>query len=225
MKTNDSVKAVIMAITTLCVLVTMFSSTVSKVNQKQYVSENEIALGQSVITQKPEIEDIEINTLDVNPVKLTVAEGISKEQRDKEILETKKQEIVYENITLGDLSQKLDRSLKGELAGKGITFASYATELGVDPYLAVAIALHETGCNWNCSNAVKTKNNVGGMMGSNGLLEFDTLDEGIKAYINNLYKNYVSQGLTTADTMASKYAASDTWASKVNTYINKIKAA
>ena len=43
--------------------------------------------------------------------------------------------------------------------------------------------------------------------------------------MNNLYKNYFSQGLTTPETIGPKYAASTTWASQVNAYINDIKAA
>ena len=53
---------------------------------------------------------------------------------------------------------------------------------------------------------------------------FDTQEEGIKSYITNLYDNYISKGLTTPELMNPTYAASTTWASKVNWYIEKIKA-
>ena len=76
------------------------------------------------------------------------------------------QEAVYEGLTLDELASKLDRSFKNELSGKGYLYASYSLEKGVDPYLAAAISLEETGCNWNCSNLVKSCNNVGGMKGS-----------------------------------------------------------
>lgn len=228
MKTNDSVKAIPLAITILYLFVTIFSYTTYKVNEQEYVSENTLALEENTIEPTAEIETVDIEKLSIpveEKVKINIAEGVSQEERDKEALEAKKQEIVYENMTLGELSDKLDRSLNDTLSGQGLTFATLATDLGVDPYLAVAIVMHETGCKWTCSSAVNYKHNVGGMMGSNGLLEFNSLEEGIEAYMNNLYKNYVSQGLTTADAMASKYAASPTWASKVNTYINELKAA
>ena len=136
--------------------------------------------------------------------------------------------IVYDNMTFDELSNKLDRSLKSKLSGTGNLFAKYSLEKGVDPYLAVAIALHETGCNWNCSNLVTSCNNVGGMKGSpscgNGSYRaFATLEEGIKAYIDNLYKNYYAYGLNTPELINPKYAASTTWASKVNWYIEVIK--
>lgn len=136
--------------------------------------------------------------------------------------------IVYDNMTFDELSNKLDRSLKSTLSGTGNLFAKYSLEKGVDPYLAVAIALHETGCNWNCSTLVTSCNNVGGMKGSpscgNGSYKaFATLEEGIKAYIDNLYNNYYAYGLNTPELINPKYAASTTWASKVNWYIEVIK--
>lgn len=135
-----------------------------------------------------------------------------------------KDPIVYDGLTMAQLSAKLNKNLKSTLSGKGEIYAKYSIQYGVDPYLAVAISLHETGCNSNCSNLVKTKHNVGGMMGNNGALSFATLDEGIEKFIKNLKTNYVDYGLKTPEQMNPKYAASKTWATKVNSYINKIKA-
>ena len=61
-----------------------------------------------------------------------------------------------------ELISKLNNILSSDLTDKGESFAKYSIELGVDPYLAVAIAMHETGCTWNCSYLAKTCNNVGG---------------------------------------------------------------
>ena len=58
---------------------------------------------------------------------------------------------VYDNLTIEELTDKLNRTLSSDLSGKGESFAKYSIDLGVDPYLAVAIAMHETGCTWNCS--------------------------------------------------------------------------
>ena len=63
-----------------------------------------------------------------------------------------------------------------------------------------------------------------GGCGGGAYAYFPTLDEGIRAYMNNLYKNYFSQGLTTPESMGPKYAASDTWASNVRSYMNEIRA-
>lgn len=135
--------------------------------------------------------------------------------------------IVYDNMTIEQLSDKLNRVLKSTMSGKGELVATYSLEKGVDPYLATAIILLETGCNSNCSRLVNSCNNVGGQKGSGcgAYAAFPSLDEGIKAFINNLHKNYYSKGLTTPETMGPKYAESPTWSMKVNNYINKIKKA
>ena len=138
--------------------------------------------------------------------------------------EDKSSAVVFDGLTIEELALKLDKSLNSTLAGKGIIYAKYAVEYGVDPYLVTAISLHETACKWNCSSAVKDKNNVGGMALKNGsLMSFDTLEAGIKAFIYNIKTNYFDKGLNTAELMNKKYAASSSWASKVNMYMNDIK--
>ena len=138
--------------------------------------------------------------------------------------------IVYDGMTLDELAEKLNRSLKSTLSGTGMSFAKYAVEMGIDPYLAVAIVLHETGCSHSCSTQVKQCYNVGGMKGGpscNGTSykKFASLDDGIYSFMYNLKTNYYDKGLTTAAQMNKKYAASKSWSTKVNNYINKIKAA
>ncbi len=136
--------------------------------------------------------------------------------------------IVYDGMTMEELTNKLNLSLKSSLSGYGSSFANYAIQYGVDPYLALAITLHETGCNWTCSSLVQSCNNVGGMKGSGGCgsyAKFDSLDAGIEAMISNLARNYIQKGLTTPETIGPKYAASATWSSKINYYIEQIKNA
>ena len=164
---------------------------------------------------------------DNNNVKNIVNEEIDESNVTEEVVEVFKEEpkIVYDNMTLEELSSKLDRFLKNELSGKGYLYASYSLEKGVDPYLAVAISLEETGCNYQCSSLVKYCNNVGGMIGNgcNGFSSWNSLDDGIRAFIDNIYRNYVLYGLTTADTMNPKYAENPRWSYNVNNYINIIK--
>ena len=133
--------------------------------------------------------------------------------------------IVYDNMTMDELAEKLNRSLKNELSGYGNFIASYSIEKGIDPYLATGIILHETGCTWNCSSLVKNCHNVGGMKGSGcgSYGYFATLEEGITRFIDNIYNNYYLYGLTTADTMGNKYAEDPNWSMKVNSHIEKIK--
>lgn len=230
MKKIDSVKAVLGAIAILSMFVLIFSTTVftlSKTNEYIIVNntlkESENNTKPISVAEATLAKVVEENKTEVIE-KVDIALAKSEADKKREALEARKQEVVYENITLGQLADQLDRNLNSTLAGQGLTFATYAVDLGIDPYLAVAIVLHETGCKWSCSGAVNNYYNVGGMMGNGGLLHFNSLEEGIDAYMHNLYNNYVSKGLTTADSMASKYAASPTWASNVNSYINQIKA-
>ena len=136
---------------------------------------------------------------------------------------------VYDGLTLEELGEKLNRHLGDDyVAGKGPLIAQLCLETGVDPYIAGAIILHETGCGTKCSNLARYCNNVGGQKGSPGcnggsFKRFDTLDDGIKGFINNLSKNYFSQGRTTVETIAPKYCEGNTWAGKINYFVNKIR--
>lgn len=136
---------------------------------------------------------------------------------------------VYEGMTMEELIEKLNRNLgNGYIAGKGEIIASKCIELGVDPYVATAIMLHETGCKYSCSRLVLQCNNVGGQKGtpacSGSYKGYNTIDEGIIGHIENLYLRYYSKGLNTVETIGPKYAESGTWVSKINWYVNQIRA-
>ena len=186
----------------------------SKLNSLDYAKEN-ISISKKAIIVSTEVETAE------NIVSDILIENVD----NSEIYP----EIVYEGMTLKQLGEKLDRSLKSTLSGYGYTIASYAIEYDVDPYMAVAIILHETGCNsGKCSALVRKCNNVGGMKGGpscgNGSYKrFNTLDEGIKSFMKNLSKNYIKKGLTTPEAINKKYATSTTWSERVKYYINKVK--
>ena len=137
--------------------------------------------------------------------------------------------IVFDGLTMNGLADKLNRSLNSTISGKGYLIASYSLQLGIDPYVATAIILHETGCNGTCSALVRECNNVGGQKGGpscggGAYKAYSTLDEGIMGYLDNLYRNYYSKGLTTVETIGPKYAASTTWASKVNNYVALVRS-
>ena len=153
-------------------------------------------------------------------------DSISELSKEKNVT---KRVIVYDGMTMSELTEKLNRSLKSTIAGKGDVFASYSLERGVDPYLAVSIMLLETGCNWSCSSLMRKCNNVGGQKGSpscdgGSYKSYPSLDEGIKGFVDNIADNYYAYGLTTPEAMNKKYAASNMWAIKVNNYISSVKA-
>ncbi len=151
---------------------------------------------------------------------------INDEIEKVEIVEEEPQRVeVFDGLTIEELIDKLNRNLSSDLSNMGYAYANYSIELGVDPYLAVAISMHETGCIWNCSYLAKACHNVGGQKGSGcgEYAAFDSMEDGIYAFIANIKRNYVDYGLMTADEMNPKYAEDPTWSMKVNKYIEKIK--
>lgn len=132
---------------------------------------------------------------------------------------------VYRGMTIEELGVKLNKSLKGVLANKGDYIARKSLAVNVDPYMAVAIMLHETGCNATCSRLATVNYNVGGMRGRSGWQKFSSIEAGIDGFLNNLSKNYVKKGLTTPETIVKKYAPGSTsWAGKIRSYMNTISA-
>ncbi len=137
-------------------------------------------------------------------------------------------EIVYDGMTMEELSKKLNKNLKSTLKGYGSVFAEYSIKYEVDPYLALAIVLHETGCySGKCSTLTSKCNNIGGMKGSPGCgggpyKKFQSLDKGIEAFYKNLSKNYYKKGLTTPESIGKKYAESESWPKRIRYYMNII---
>lgn len=137
--------------------------------------------------------------------------------------------IAFDGLTMEQLVIKLNNNMKNEISNMGQLYAEYSLSLGVDPYVALAITLQETGCSWKCYDKLVNCNNVGGQRGSpscNGgsYKKYNTLEEGIKGFIDNLSDNYYKKGLNTPELMNSKYAESTEWAAKINNYVNTIKS-
>ena len=138
-------------------------------------------------------------------------------------------EIVFNNMTEDELIEQINKSLSSTLANTGEIFVRRSLELGIDPYVAVAISLYETGCKWGCSYLTRECYNIGGIKGSPGcnggsFKRFDSLEEGINSYLN-LIAEYYKNGMDTPEKMEYRYAGgSTTWASKVNAYIESIKS-
>ena len=222
MKKKFSVKAVIIALVVISFIqlvatrlqnVTILSIDSSFTTIGNSLLESVVLKGQRERLQAAELDSARIATLNI------------KQEIEIASLRASTPEIVFEGMTMNELAAKLDASLHSDLSGYGASFAKYSIEYGVDPYLAVAISLHETGCVWTCSALVRNKNNVGGMRGNGGWLSFESLDAGIEAMIRNLSRNYIAYGLTTPEAIGPKYAMSATWAEKINNYIYKIRNA
>jgi hypothetical protein len=166
----------------------------------------------------------EETTVDFEYMDLHIASTVSdfKEKYDKYI-----EENFYNGESKEEIAKKLNKYLNSTLKGKGEYITEYSLEVGMDPYLATAVMLQETGCYWTCSYLTRVCNNVGGNKGNPGCnggsyRKFDSIETGIKFAINKL-NSYYSKGLTTAKEIGPKYASDKTWYKKVNKYINKLK--
>lgn len=107
-----------------------------------------------------------------------------------------------------------------------------ADNYNVDYKLAIAISKHETGT--YTSLAFKDLNNVGGMMHwtEKGMLlkRYDTLEDGIEAFVSNLKRNYIDMGLTSIEEIQKKYApigindngTNQYWVSGVSRYYEEL---
>lgn len=188
-----------------------------------------------------QIEEIDIKNLSANTKAIFKEETNNKsESNDNLLLESIEMETapasviipprieVYGGMTLEEVAAQINKSLKNDITNKGMVIASKCIELGVDPFIASAIILHETGCGQNqCSNIARNCYNFGGQKGSGcgAYQRYNSVDEGLVGMISNLYRNYYARGLTTVETIGPRYAESNTWVSKINWYVNKLKNA
>lgn len=182
-------------------------------------------------TTKEQVVEADLKAVSDKSASANIAElpEAKEGQKKVEIVPIEEPELtVYDNLTKQQLIEKLNRSLNSTISGKGEIFADVALELGMDPYLGLAIVMEETGCAWDCSYLTKMCNNVGGMKGysecGGTYQSFPTIDEGIRSFLYNLYYNYIAHGLTTAESINTKYAESQTWHIRINEYISKIRA-
>ena len=127
-------------------------------------------------------------------------EVIQIDQEEEKSLKSQK------NAELEDLGKIEELSNECTLDEVSCKIKKVAQDYDVDWRLAVAIVLHETD-NYK-SYVFNYKNNVGGLW--NGIkgefYSYETLDEGIEAYISNLKYNYIDIGLDTIEKIQPKYA-------------------
>lgn len=208
---------------TLCAAVLMLSvgmviqnesayKSLSRVSAKEFSMENMSASVDNATKTNEEVK----TTPTVTNINMEVAPaGLLREE-------------VYEGMTLDEVANQLNKSLKNEISGKGMLIASKSLELGVDPFVATAIIMHETGCGQSsCSHIARTCYNFGGQKGSGcgAYQRYSSVDEGLEGMISNLYRNYYARGLTTVETIGPRYAESSTWVGMINSYVSKIKSA
>lgn len=100
--------------------------------------------------------------------------------------------------------ENLNSNLKGKLSNVGAAFIEAGRKYNINPKLLASIAMHETGN--GTSRAANEKNNIAGMMGKNGLRQYDSVEESVFDMARNLRKNYLDKGLDTIAKIGAKYA-------------------
>ena len=108
------------------------------------------------------------------------------------------------NIDTEKATEKWKAADGTPLEGKAGDMIKIAKKEDIDPAIFMAIVANETG--YGTAEAVKTHNNVAGMMGSGDLFHFDSIDKGLDAAAKNLNELYFSKGLTTPEKIGKKYA-------------------
>ena len=79
-----------------------------------------------------------------------------------------------------------------KLIGAGTIYVQYGNIYKINPAFAAAVTCQETG--YGSSDAFNYKNNSFGMMSSNGVREYSSVQEGIRAGMSNLSRNYLNKG-------------------------------
>lgn len=85
---------------------------------------------------------------------------------------------------------------------------------GISFDIVLAIARLETG--WFTSNAYVNYNNPGGLSVNETPMYFNTIEEGVEAFVSNLANNYFAIGLDTPEEIGAKYCpVNPEWAGMV----------
>ena len=177
--------------------------------------------------------------LNKNDKKIKLDEEHFEEQKDIKVSEETKEETeILEVEDVNKVEEVVDKCMMDYTSCK---IKEVAIREGINDWkIPVAIARHECGYKDNqyLSNAFKNKNNVGGMMyydtttNSSYLMTFDTIDEGVEAFVSNLKRNYFNLGLDTIEKIQPKYAPlnvendpyglNEFWVSGVKSFYNDI---
>ena len=139
--------------------------------------------------------------------------------------------VIVSNVIQAPIVQEIEQSFLDYSLSVITDRAIPAVEDGLKPVMRrILWDMLETGCKWRWSSLLRNCNNVAGIKGSPGCnggsyKSFNSLEEGINYFLEMLYNNYYSKGLTTPEQINTRYAADKTWYIKVNNYIENIKKA
>lgn len=97
----------------------------------------------------------------------------------------------------------LNNNLGGKLKGKGQVIYEASTANKYPAYLQASIIIHETGN--GTSQAVRERNNVGGIFEGNKLKYYKSVDDSIWDMASRIKKYYIDEGKTSIEAFGAKY--------------------
>lgn len=114
---------------------------------------------------------------------------------------------------------------KNPLNNKAVIFDKKAKEYGIDPYVLMGIAMHESGR--GTSDATKLRHNIGGIMKKGGLKKFSTFEQCIDEMAQTVQKHHHKSRLRTVKELAeSGYCGEnekEEWITNVMGYIRDLR--
>lgn len=114
---------------------------------------------------------------------------------------------------------------KNPLNNKAVIFDKKAKEYGVDPYVLIGIAMHESAR--GTSDATKLRHNIGGIMKKDGLKRFASFEQCIDEMAQTVQKHHHKSRLRTVKELAeSGYCGEnekEEWITNVMGYIRDLR--
>ena len=114
---------------------------------------------------------------------------------------------------------------KNPLNNKAIIFDKKAKEYGVDPYVLIGIAMHESAR--GTSDATKLRHNIGGIMKKDGLKRFASFDQCIDEMAQTVQKHHHKSRLRTVKELADAGYCGENekqeWVTNVMGYIRDLR--
>ena len=202
-------------------------------NKDKIKNKNLIFSGDTIVIPTANTESIEKQEVKSNKI-VEETEEIVVESNKEEVqnISIEKPANVIENVSINYRTSSVDgnrivagnsgytmnevlEKIKKECESQGI--GEYWTDV-------CAISLWETG---NYTSVAFKNNNPGGLTYADGSTRysFNTLDEGISAFVSNLNKNYISEGRTTLAQISTKYCppTATEWTKNVNIMKSQIE--
>lgn len=146
-------------------------------------------------------------------------------------LQAQYEEVVSNTHNDTTKQQTSDYEPKNEVIEQDM-FKVASDKYNIDYFLLKAISIHETG--HFKSKAWLEYNNAGGIMGKNGLVRYETKEDGIMAMARLLKTQYIDKGYDTIEKIQKKYAPLNVkndpnnlnrhWISGVTNIYNELKS-